>query len=670
MVGIRKVVSVAIVMIILSSVLVLTPVSGDHENPDEVEEDLGPFFESLNRTSETMARSLEEALKVDYDVFEHQNGNLTYGYEEEPLVNSTDISRFIKRELAKPDSVFADIEGEIESDVYLQEYFVPLHSASINLTLYSKRHRYLVSNLTCMFVEDAEGDGERGIGEAFNNTHDHLTQMYERLEDVNGTIQNIDDKVNLTGLERLIEDNFQLLDEYEDLLGYIGRELELPPILFIYGPEKVHPNQEFEIKVNYFDSEFFNTSANVSLLIDGETVDLEYALRRNSYIFSYELDWTSEVSSELKFSARVDESGIFSRELIVQIVPYNSSIELETDSYHYDHDEIITVWGSFKTDAEIDLTEIDLNAPEEKISPDEGGSFVLEYESKDFRWGEAEIDVEYKGAENGTLSPSSGSVTFEVSIPTDIIILEYTETIRYEECDFKLDGRLVNISNEDEGDLEGLGSQDLKVYLNGELIAENQTDEDGYFTFSFQDDQEFETGIYSLEIDFEGSDKYRSVETGEIRFEVVEEEPERFWTHPLLLGVIALLIFVILGSLYLISGKKEDKDVPESITSDQEGGTLGYTIPKATSEEGITTAYRSFLERMQELGFVKLSKGKTHREIENEINSHPRTAENKQEMSFVTNIFEKALFTDRNIGHSEIERFNSSLSRLMKEVLS
>ncbi|MFP4608260.1 MAG: carboxypeptidase-like regulatory domain-containing protein [Candidatus Aenigmatarchaeota archaeon] len=670
MVKIKKILSISIIFIILSSVLVLTPVSGDHENPDEVEEDLGPFFESLNRTSEVMGRSLEEALKVNYSVYEAEDGNLTYEYEEEILANSTDIAGSIERELAKPDSVFADIEGEIESYGYLEEYVVPLHSASINLTLYSKRHRYLVSNLTYVFLEDTEG--ERTTREAFNNTHDHITHMYESLEGVNETIQNIEDDVNLAGLELLIEENYRLLGEYEEILEYVGRELEYPPILFIYGPEKAHPSQEFEIKVNYFDCESFNTSADISLLMDEERTDLEYELRQNSYIFSYQLDWTSLISSELNFSARVDESEIVSKELSVQIVPYNSRIELETDSYYYDHDEIITVTGIFKTDAEIDLTEIDLHAPEKNISLDEEGSFVLEYDSKDFRWGESEINVEYEGAANDTLSPSSGSVTFEVSVPTDIIISEYTETVRYEESDFRLDGRLINISNEDEGDLEGLGSQDLKVHLDGETIAENQTDEDGYFTFSSPGAQELETGTYLLEITFEGSDKYRSAETGEIRFEVVEEEPEQemFWSNPLLLGGIAISIFVILGSLYFISSKKEDKEVPESITSAQEGGTSEVTIPEASGEEEITTAYRSLLERMQELGFVKLSKGKTHREIENEINSHPRTAENKREMSFVTNIFEKALFTDRKIVQSEIERFNSSLSRLMKEVPS
>jgi len=671
----KRTISVVLVVIILSSGLFMEPASSNHENPEEMEENLSSLFETLNRTSELMERSLEEALSVNYSIVENQEGNISYEYDEEALSNSKERASDIEQELSKPNSVLEDIKGEIKSDEFLEEYFVPLYKIATNLTSYSKRHRYLISNLTNMFIESDEEHrtSDIDIGEAFNNTHDHLTNMYERLENVNVVLQNYKrNNVDLTGLEFLIKENHRLLDQYEDILENIGYEFEVPPTLFIYGPKRVYPSDEFDIKVNFFDGRIFNNTADITLLMGGIKTDFEYDIKGNTYIFNYNIGWAYEVSSKLVFSAEVDDSGIISEKLTVQVVPYPSRIELETEKEAY-YDENIRIHGVFQTEADIDLTEIELNAPYKEISPDVNGSFVLEYESEKFRWGVSEIKVYYESPENGTISPSYEYVSFEVSIPTDITIIDYTDTVRYDDVsNFTLEGKLVNISREGNRDFEGLGLQEIEVYLNGKRISANQTDEEGYFTFSFSSDKELEVGTYFISISFEGPAKYRSVDTEEIQFEIVEEErkEEKFWTEPLFLGAIAIFIFFIIGLVYLTDIKEEGDGLPETTSNEQEQTASGISIPAATTKKEITSAYRSFLERMQELEIVKLSKGKTHREVEDELNSHPSTNEIKKEISYVTNLFEKALFTNREIVQSEIEKFNSSLSKLMKEVLS
>ncbi|MEF8835662.1 MAG: DUF4129 domain-containing protein [Candidatus Thermoplasmatota archaeon] len=660
----------ALLMIILFSSLAVHTVSSNPENPDEAEEDISPLFESLNVTADKMELSLNAALNVNYTILENENKSLNYDYREEPLNKSERIASELEEELSKPASVFAEIEGEIESDEFLKEYNVPFHEISIQLIEYSKRHRYLVSNLSTMLIEYKSGEDD--IGRAFKATHVHLNAMEDKLRKINATVQDKKgDNINLTGLERSIQNNELFLEDYTDMLGYIGKKLDAPPDLFIYGPGEVHPNEEFEIEVNFFDGTGFNTSADVSLFIDGNETDLEYRIERNSYIFSYQVNWTFE---ELNFSAqieRTEKTNITSDEITVEVVPYTSSIELETDKEVY-YNETVTVYGEFQTEANIDLTKLDLDAPDKKISPKANGSFVLEYESKRFRWGLSEINVNYESKKNEPILSSSGDTTFEVSIPTDIIIIDYSDKVRYDDLNnFTLKGRLVNIS-EGQDEVNGLSSQELKVYLDGELITENRTDERGYFTFSLTTDKELEPGKHLLRLSFEGPPKYRSVDNSETQFDVIEDESqaEKFWNNPILMIGVGIAVSLILALVYFTGRKEEDKDMEELTKGDDENSISEISIPSASGKDDLTNSYRSFLETMEKLGFIEIQKGKTHREVEDEINSQLSVDELKREVRLVTDLFEKALFTDRQIKESEIEEFNSSLSKLGRRVLS
>lgn len=663
--NIEKAVSLAIFVMILSSGLTLNTLSGRGDNPDETEEDLSPLFETLNMTAEEMGNSLDRAIDVNFTLDE----NLSYDYDEEQLNMSKESALTIEEKLSKPNSVFSEIEGKIGSDEFLEEYFVPFYGISLNLTHYSRRHSYFISNISAVIMDNhsVQEDLAYDLEEAFNNTHDHLDAMEENLESINKTVQEEKrDNINLTGLERSVYENERLLERYRDMLGDIGYELEIPPALYINGPDIVYPGEEFQIKVSYFDGQKFNTSANISILLDGEGTENDYRIDGSSYLFRYEVDWSAQLWLQLQVKAQVDFNGVLSEELVVQIQPYPSNIELETEKEAY-YDGPITIQGVFETEAEIDLSEIELQASDKKTSASANGSFTFEFDSKEFRWGQSEVLVIYEGAENKTISPSSENVTFEVSIPTQINITDYTETLRYNDVNnFELKGRLINGSSE-ENDVKGLSNRDLRVYLNGEFIDEIQTDEEGFFNFSFSTDHELDTGQNVLSFSFEGSKMYRDVDSQDIHFEVVDEQT--FWSNPLIIGGLAVSIVFTLGLVYVFSGKEEKEEIEESSISESKRETYSdRSIPSVGAEEDITSAYRRFLKILEDMGFIELSRGKTHREIEREINSHPQTEELKEEASLVTDLFEKALFTDRDISGSEVEEFNSSLLKLMKGV--
>ncbi len=661
----KKTISSALIIIILSSVLVIGNASGEHVDPEESEEDLASLYETLNITAGKLERPLDEALSVNYTFYEDQNGDLSNRYDEEALNNSKDLSMEIEKELSKPESVYQDIKGEIGSSEFLEEYFVPLYSTSKNLTLYSEKHSYMVTNLSAMVLEDE--DSEISPVEAFNNTHDHLNAMQKHLDKMEENIQKIDrENVDLSGLERSIQDNGLLLIEYREYLEDIGHELDLPPSLFIYGPDTTHPGESFEIEVNYFDGDEFNTTADVSLLLNGGRSEVEPDIVDDGYIFRYEIGWGLRLFSELKFSARLDETDLTSEELIVQIIPYSSNIDLEIEKEAY-YDENITIDGLFETDADIDLTDIELYAPDREISPDENGSFDITYDSKRFRWGTSVIEVVFEGTENDTISSTHENVSFEVSIPTDIVILEYTAEVEHDSANnFTLKGRLINISKEEDGYTNGIGSQELDVYLNGDQIGKIETDDEGFFNFSLSSDEGLEVGTNVLGFSFDGSERYRSAELTEIRFEVVEEE---FWMDTFIIGGLTTLMIIIIASIFLFS-KKEEEPVEEITKTGESKPTQEISIPSISERHEITKAYGRFLDMMQRWDLIEVQEGKTHREIEKEMTSHPTFSDFRKELSHVTSLFEKALFTERDIHESEIKEFNSSVSKLIRRITS
>lgn len=667
----KRALTCTLILIILVSTSAIGDVSSALENPDEIDEDHATLFESLNRTTGEMRTVLEEALSVDYNLYENEIGNLSFDYDGDALTNSTKIAEMIELEMSSPGSVFAEIEGkEIESADFLEEYYIPIYDLSVNLTHYSRRHSDMISNMSSLMVMDVEGEKRLAgdIHQAFNNTHHHLIAMEERLSNINSIfLQKRGDDVNVTGFQRLISENEEMLDRYMEKFQRVGNELDIPPTLFIYGPESVHPGESLEIEVEYFDGDGISTSADISLLKDGVTAEIGYQIDEDNYLFIYDVDWDAKLWSDIQFSAIVDGSEIVSDDLILQVIPYPSSIELETEKDAY-HDEMITINGEFNTEAPVDLTEIDLYGSEEKTNPDANGTFQLEYESEIFRWGRSQINVSYEGAENNTILPSYDSVIIEVSIPTDIEILHHTENIRHDDLEnFVLEGRLVNISGDGEENHQGIPSENISFYLDGEYIGEVQTDDEGFFTFYFSDDKSIQNGTHVLSLSFDGSEKYRSVDSQEVAFEVVEEDG--FLNDPFFIGIIAILIIAIFGSIYIFGSKSDDKDITKSKLAPGSGTSPSeVSIPSVTREKDITDSYIKFLKFVQETGIIELRKGKTHREILDEMISHERIEGVGEELSLVTDIFEKKIFTERDITRSEIQEFNSSLSSLMREV--
>ncbi len=643
----KKIVNLLIIIVVLSSLLVFNPVLGSHENPDEIDEDIGPLISTLERTKEDIESSLDESLEVNYTIDEEVFSD---SYELKYLNRSRELAEIVEEEFSSPDSVLGEIRGEIGSSEHLEAHFVPLLYISENLTGYVERHEYLISNLS-VAVELVQEDEDPGDYVA--NSMDHLSRMKTVLSFMERNIGELDSEAfDLDGLENLIEENFELLGEYE---GYIEdlKEEARPTNLSIFGPSRGHPGSEVVIHGYFLDEGRRVSNISISLFKDGEKVDSN-STSDGYYEFLYKIDWSQDLG-EVVFSTEVE--GISSRNLSVDVIRYPSEIELETEKDAY-YNESVKVSGRFVTEAEVDLSRVELEATlSRKVNLFVNGSFELEYDSREFRWGTNEIVIEYSG--NRTISESSENITIEVSIPTEIQFFEYSKELEEGAVDeFYLEGRLINVSSG-----QGLEGQNLTVFLDGEPVGRIKTGEDGDFSFSLEE-HDLEVGRHTLSVSFEGPERYRNVDSEDIVIEV-KERTLFFRSSILFLAMILFLLSVIFVRFYYV--RKEEKEERSGVDEFDPAISRETSIPAATSREEVPNAYRELLETLRDSGMISISRGKTHREIAEEMNSHPRFQQMGEDIKRVTGMFEKSLFTERSIRSEELKNFNSSLSRLSKE---
>jgi len=660
----RKAYTLSIVIIILLSSFMLNPVTGSHENPDEAEEDLDGFFDTLDRSKEKIEASLQEGLWVNYTLEEDVEEILYDEYEQEHLNRSKKIAEELKEELLKADQVLEEIEGEVESAEYLEQYFVPFSRISEDLVDYTRRHSYLIENLT----EAVDLLGEDDIDQQVTYSLHNLDVMRDIFTSIEKDVLNIDEEIfDLTQLmgdeEGRIDENDALLERYNKTIRELMLKGEVSDFT-IFGPDIAHPGETINITGYFLDEGEPIDNASISLFKDDDWVD-STDTEDGRYRFNYTIGWDHELN-ETVFSARPENSDSenLTANITVKIVRNPSKIQLETDKEAY-YDETIEIFGNFKTDANINLTDIQLNvSTTTTLFPEEDGSFNLTYESREFRWGKTNLTVEYPG--NETISGTSEKVSIEVSIPTEIVDFEYSKELEEDALDeFFVKGRLINASSK-----QGLEGHNLTVFLDGEFVGEIETGEDGYFTFSLPEDRDLDVGRHTLSVSFEGPEKYRSLESDDILIEV--REKTMFWNSPFFLAIVLITLAVVSAGAYVVLRKEETEGKSEEDVDEEsfEFPSPDVSIPTATSRDEVPTAYRDLLETLQDMGLITISSGKTHREIEDEISDHPQLKQLEEDIKRVTKLFEKALFTDRSIQSNELDSFNSSLSTLAEEVAS
>lgn len=154
-----------------------------------------------------------------------------------------------------------------------------------------------------------------------------------------------------------------------------------------------------------------------------------------------------------------------------------------------------------------------------------------------------------------------------------------------------------------------------------------------------------------------------------ITVSVVEEDDTFLQTERdyifLFIGIILVMILALLGYFKL---RREKEDIKPQAEMVSETGIRKMKIrrfPEAETKEDISKLYGNMVRTMDLKGVVKVTKGKTHRDILRESSGASKI---HGYLRVLTDIFEKAFFSPYDITHSEIAEFNRVLKGLDKEV--
>ncbi len=665
--GKRSLTAFLLISIILLSIPGVAIGNESHVRSVGGQEYLNPLIDTLDRTKNDVEDSLDEALKLNYDLKE-ENGNISLDQNPVHLNRSEEIAVELEKELSKIDEVLWEIDGDVESSKHLKEYFLPFYRISSNLTRYTRDHENLTSNLTLMARTLNDGDvtirGDTDLGQAFNNVYFYLKEMRDLLGSMEKNLESVDQTLfDLNSLKEIIQDNYALLQDYEEDLEMIDKYLDREPALTIYGPSNGYPGSEIFLKGVF--NEKGAVTGNIEILIfkENETLAESSVTEKGFFEQSYNISWDQELGS-LNFSAKVKSEDIWSGNLTIDLVKYPSEILLRTEKKAY-YDEIVYIEGEFRTEAEVDLSSIELNISRQgSFEINHDGTFRFGLDSKGFRWGLTETAVNFTG--NETISPSSENIAFEVNVPTEIVFFQDSKTLKGSEpSEMNIEGKLVNTSSS-----EGIEDQTLIVYLNGNHVKNITTHSGGRFRFTLPEDIQLEEGQHTLNARFEGPAKFRNATSEDIQIRV--EGPDKFLQNPILMIIGAVGIGIMVLGYYLFESRKNGEGEGRESAGQREVAKTSptFSVSRANSSDEITTAYREFLETLESSRVIEVKPSKTHRELESEIKSRPNFETLSQEVKYVTDLFEKALFTEKSLDKSEIEKFNSFLSTLVKEGLS
>ncbi|MFW5898384.1 MAG: carboxypeptidase-like regulatory domain-containing protein [Candidatus Saliniplasma sp.] len=679
----KSIVPIVIFLLVISALAGVVSSQSSHQDFDEAEEDIEALYLSLDRTISVLEISLNRTLDVNLTVQTHED-EVSYNYSSESLGGALNHSMDALDMVGYSEGVLKDIEGEVSSYEYLESLYRPYSRASQNMTSFSETHIGFIDDMEeAVHIYEDWHENDRDLGylrgglEALTRASYDLKLMSDSLDDAESYVGMIDDeRLDNDVLLGYISDVRDMLEEYEgfheDIL-FLYRSI--PSHVDLVVPSSGHPGEVITIYGVYVENGSYLEGVDVSLSVENVSVNSTITDEDGYYRFDYKIPWDTALGT---LNVSVSANGLYRSEEI-QIVKYPSRIELSADREEY-YKEDIELEGRVITEAPVPLEEISLNATSDRtVDVSSEGHFSLIYNSTQFPWGRSVIDVSYQG--NDTIHGSSGSVSFEVNIPT-VLNLESDDDGDLSE-EIHIDGRLINQSSED-----GLDGSDVRLHIDGEYLFSIETDEEGEYAGVLKVDEVApDDGLYKLESVFPGTHKYRSSESEPIFIyrsgdvvgigedpdearDVDDNDDRHSLIPPIIPGdeiglmmVFAVLLFILF--YYFVFYRSEP--IEERIEDSSSPPVLqkrGSEYISATSRDDVSQIYRDFIETLSRKKNIELKRGTTHRDIEREI-LHMTDSD---EISTVTSVFEKAFFSSKELTKNEIERFNEGIRSLNRVI--
>jgi len=675
-------------ILLLSSLFGFASASDSHEYFEKAGTDLKALYASLNRTKEQMVDSLGSTLKVNLSVEnntkEGSRGSFNYTYNQDNLNKSFDLSKEIEENLLDAHDLLSKIKGEVSSYEYVRKNYQPFYLMSVNLTNFIKSHSYFIDNVSVVidhFNNESMGPSSpdesfKGT-ESFNDASYNLERMNKYLQGMEESYSSLDTSVfDIELLKERITNCYRMINDYREILDDIlDKYKDLPLSITLYVQEILHPGESYGLQGFLVKGGEYIENTTVELYIDEEKVDTLKTNERGHYQTEMKVPWDSKLGNK-NFRVESPSRNVSSNIITVDVKKWPSDIYVDSDKDYY-HNEIIDIKGSFYCKAPIDKSDIDLLTDfSDEIEVENNGSFRFKISSKNFEWGMHNFTLEYLG--NETVSSSNDFLSFKRNIPTELNLKSKISGKHDLERPLPFTGNLINRSSK-----EGIGGFEVNILIDEKKVSGANTTANGSYNLSLHiDDLGLEKGNHRIKAVFEGSKKYRRSETNTIRLFIGEDSyiiDERdsdednifglfkFKELIVLIFVLSAGIFTLLIHLYIKRRNSEDVEKKEETI---EGNLIDKkeepVLTQVKNKEEVPYVYGHLINKLEKRGIVDVKKGTTHRDILKDLS---RNIGLDKELKKITNIFEKAYFTQDSLSTSEIESFNSSLNKVEEEVL-
>ncbi|MFP4197951.1 MAG: DUF4129 domain-containing protein, partial [Methanomassiliicoccales archaeon] len=451
------------------------------------------------------------------------------------------------------------------------------------------------------------------------------------------------------GLEGSLDACDMLVEEYRGMMrDILNHTHSMPDSLTLHSPSTLHPGEDFEVGGTYVLGGEFGVNRTVSILLDGEEVSTGRTDKNGYYSVQLEVPWDRPLGEMiLKASA-----GNVSSERTSLVTKWKTDLHLTAGEGEYYH-ETIGLGGSFLTAAPVPMEGIDLSGPEGVFHPSLNGSFRLELDSTNLSLGHHTVTVGYEG--NGTMLPSSSSVSFDVSVPTEMVIDDLED--KYDAGDeMAVQGRLLNASSG-----EGIPGREILLTVDGERTVVLQTDDDGEFRFnSTIGDIGLGEGQHVATFTFDDDEVYRDVRKS-TDFRVTEEGILPGIGDENLLLIIIPLSALSIWIVHRALGRREGEVL--EIHEVEEGRTPREELPAASSREEVHRVYGSLLQSLSSKGLIDVPRGRTARDLAKDLKL---VLGLEGEIDRITEVFERAHFSRGPVSEEDLEAFNRSVRRIEK----
>ncbi|MFO8110187.1 MAG: carboxypeptidase-like regulatory domain-containing protein [Thermoplasmata archaeon] len=671
--------AVMVCTLMLTFPLLYPSVLGAHEDFDEAEEDIDALLSALRIVHINMVDALNSTVSVDY-TFDAER--MEFNYTEGPLKDAQERSYQAFQGTDPARQIIDDIEGEVPSYVYLHELYLPYYNTSHTLNGFSQEHIGVLLNISSAVDLYAESNGTdytlmsqglQSIEDALLNLQkmeDHHMSLSVQIGNLNRTV------MNPAAMEDLTQELPVLIQRYRDLIDQILASYEhVPPYLSLNVPESVHPSETFTCSGFYWNRSFI-AGEEISIIVQGIgnfTVDTD---KDGHYSMDVKVPW--DMLGVIGLNASTSQGMWVEANITVE--KYDTEIVVTADKLAY-YREDITIEGRFRTEATVDLSLIRLNASHiGDFTPGPSGQISLEYNSSDFRWGDNQIEVKFSG--NDTLKPSSAEARFEISVPT-VLLLDGV----VQEKNVSFNGTLYN---ETHG--TGLPGERIYLYLDDYSVSDSATDSNGNYSFNLTID-DISPGHYTVTTRYYGSDIYRHTTSSPFYLLVTDDsvyisptpiengepngdEPNgddpngdddhllSVLDHDMLILFLVAFMLLLITVFYLKNKKEEDKEEPvETATPKKRKVELTKKSKdvEIIETEDVLESYGEFVYEIDSRDIIRLSPGKTHREIQEDM---IRLYGLRDHFETVTGIFEKISFTDISADREDIKRYRRSMEKI------